>query len=202
MTADRWRSNAHNTRISADVGDRTTSAEIRAFAQTKLDSSAVIRGPSHLTHTKRKSRVQVAIAIIRRGGRILVGRRASGHLAGCWEFPGGKRAVGESWQACVRREVREELGIEIRIVRRLAPIRFEYPGRSVLLQPFEASPASGKPQPLSVNQLRWVTPAQLLRLKHPPANRGLIAQLSATSMSLRPARRHATISAVFGTIRR
>lgn len=122
--------------------------------------------------------VQVAVALIEHRGRYLVSRRPrSGHLAGYWEFPGGKRHPGESWTACLRREVREELGIEVRPVRRLEPVRFAYPGKTVYLQPFDCAVLRGRPRPLQVLAVRWVTPAQVRRLRMPPADRPLLERL-------------------------
>ena len=129
--------------------------------------------------------VRAAIAVIERGGRYLVDRRPPvGHLPNVWEFPGGKRRAGESWTACLRREVREELGVEIRVGRRLAPITHRYPDRRVRLEVFRCAIRSGEPQPLKSQEMKWVTPAGLGRLRFPPANRRLVAFL----LRLRPRR--------------
>jgi len=126
--------------------------------------------------------VRGAIAVIEHNGRYLVSRRpASSHLGGHWEFPGGKRRGRESAIACVRREVQEELGIDIRIGRRLAPLRFTYPNRRVELAVFRATILRGQPAPQASARLRWASPAQLARLRFPPANRPLIARLSTVS---------------------
>ena len=60
--------------------------------------------------------IEVAAALIVHQGRLLITRRhPQAHLGGLWEFPGGKREPGESWEACVVREIREELGVEMSV---------------------------------------------------------------------------------------
>lgn len=123
--------------------------------------------------------VQVAAAVIERNGRFLVSRRRSGeHLGGYWEFPGGKRRPGESWTACLRRELMEELGVTAEPAARLASIRYRYPDRVVRLEVFRCRLHAGTPRPLAVQAVRWVTPAQLRRLRFPPADRSLVHQLA------------------------
>jgi mutator protein MutT len=125
--------------------------------------------------------VHAAIAVIERSGRYLVShRRAGSHLAGLWEFPGGKRQSGETWQACLRREMREELSVEVACGRRLAPIRFAYSDRRVRLEVFRCRIVRGRPRALHAQAIRWVTPAQLARLRVPSANHALIQRLTRT----------------------
>lgn len=136
--------------------------------------------------SSRLPRVRAAVAVIERGGRYLVDRRPAGvHLPGVWEFPGGKRRAGESWRACLRREVREELGINIRVIRRLEPITYQYPDRNVRLEVFRCAIQTGIPNPLQCQEIKWVTSTQLGRLRLPPANQRLVASL----LKLRSARR-------------
>lgn len=122
--------------------------------------------------------VHAAIAVIERSGRFLISRRRpTDHLGGYWEFPGGKRRPGESWETCIRREVREELGITIRPMARLAPLRFQYPDRTVQLEVFRCQLVDGDPQPLGCQAIRWASAGQLGRLRFPPADRPLIRRL-------------------------
>ena len=122
--------------------------------------------------------IQAAIAVIERGGRYLVSRRKpEGHLGGLWEFPGGKRRVGESWGACLQRELYEELGIVAKLVERLAPLRFRYPDRTVRLEVFRCTIVKGEPHPLDCQEIRWVKPVQLSRFRFPPANQPLVELL-------------------------
>jgi len=119
--------------------------------------------------------LHVAIAVIERRGRVLISQRRRGsHLAGYWEFPGGKRELRESAPACLRRELREELGIAARPGKRLMLIRFRYPSHAVWLYAFRCTILSGTPTPLGCTRIRWVSLKQLGRLKLPPANRPLV----------------------------
>ena len=125
--------------------------------------------------------VQVAVAVIERDGRYLLTRRHHAvHQGGCWEFPGGKRHPGESWPACLRRELAEELGVRARIGRRLTTLRFRYPDRRVCLEVFRCR-IIGEPKPLASQAIRWVSMTQLKRLRLPPADRPLIELLASSN---------------------
>ena len=122
-----------------------------------------------------------AIAVIERRGRYLICRRRRGEfLGGYWEFPGGKREPGEPWEACLRREMNEELGVTVKAVRPFGSLRYRYPGRPMFFfKVYRCAIARGTPRPLAAAALRWVRPSQLGRYRFPPANRGLIARLRA-----------------------
>jgi mutator protein MutT len=129
--------------------------------------------------TRRLPLVCAAIAVIEQNGRLLISRRRSAdHLGGCWEFPGGKRLVGESWTACLRRELREELGISVSVAGQFASVRFRYPDRRVYLAIFRCAIKRGDPKPLGCEEIRWVRAADLSRYRFPPANRPLLRHLS------------------------
>lgn len=84
--------------------------------------------------------IKVTCAIIQFGDKILVVQRSAHmRLPLKWEFPGGKVEVGESEEACILREIREELNIDIELVARHTPARFDYPDFSILLIPFTAN---------------------------------------------------------------
>lgn len=127
--------------------------------------------------------VEIAAAVIRDGaGRVLVARRLAGaHLAGLFEFPGGKVRPGERPEDACRRECREELGVLVRVLGPAAP-RFEhaYPDRRVALSFFFCAlePGSPPPRALAAGELRWVEAARLGELEWPEANRALIARLA------------------------
>src|SRR5688572_5790556 len=95
-----------------------------------------------------KHPVQVVAGIIRQGGRYLITRRRSGvHLEGLWEFPGGRREPGETMEDCLRRELREELGIEITEPLPYRVVRYAYPDKLVELYFFFCSIEKGRPEP-------------------------------------------------------
>jgi 8-oxo-dGTP diphosphatase len=124
--------------------------------------------------------VEVAAAVIERRGRFLVTQRdPAKHLGGLWEFPGGKREPGESLEACLGRELAEELGVTIRVGERLAVVPWTYPERRVLLHFFRCRLAGGRITPRERQPYRWVTLAELAALPMPPADAELIARLAA-----------------------
>ena len=122
--------------------------------------------------------IEVAAALIVGGGRYLITQRRTGvHLGGLWEFPGGKREPGESLEDCLRRELREELGIEISSPVLFRVIRHDYPEKSVELHFFRCAIASGLPRPLGCEDLRWVAPEELDQFPLPPADQPLVEAL-------------------------
>src|SRR4051794_17048318 len=123
-------------------------------------------------------RVEAAIAIITRGEKVLVcQRRADDKFGGMWEFPGGKLEPGEAIEVCLHRELREELGIATRIVKRFPPLEHQYPHAFVRLCPFHCELDSGEVQHLECQDSRWIDPQRLADYTFPPANEGLVAQV-------------------------
>ena len=127
--------------------------------------------------------VDVAIAIVWRDGRVLVSRRLEdAHLGGYWEFPGGKIERGESAAQCAVREVLEEVGVTCAAASERALIEHEYPDRSVRLRPVDCRYLAGVATGLGALETRWVLPSELPRLKLPPANKALVAELTSVSL--------------------
>jgi len=130
-------------------------------------------------------RIQVAFALIERRGRYLICQRSPGtHLAGYWEFPGGKRKPGESWEACLRRELREELGVRVRQLCPVTQFRFRYPTRLIAFKVFRCRMA-GSPKAMDIKRFQWVTPARLGRFRFPPADRTIIDGLACVGTNQR-----------------
>jgi A/G-specific adenine glycosylase len=120
----------------------------------------------------------VAIGVVFKGGRVLIDRRRpSGLLGGLWEFPGGKRQGGESLKATLKREVWEEVGIRIKVIRPLLRVDHAYTHFRVRLHVFECRYVSGTPRCLGCTAVRWVRPGQLGRYAFPAANQKIIAAL-------------------------
>jgi A/G-specific adenine glycosylase len=104
----------------------------------------------------------VAAAVIRRGERVLIARRPSqGLLGGMWEFPGGKLEAGEGFPEALKREIREELGVEIEVGEELGQYRHAYTHFRVTLHAFEARLTGAEPEPLEASELAWVEPSRL-----------------------------------------
>ena len=120
----------------------------------------------------------VAAAIFDASGRVLIAERPPGkHMAGRWEFPGGKVAPGESEEAALARELREELGIEVLDARPLMRLTHRYPDRAVELSLWVVGGYRGEPQALDGQRLKWVERAQLDREDILEADRPFVAAL-------------------------
>ncbi|MGL4439127.1 MAG: (deoxy)nucleoside triphosphate pyrophosphohydrolase [Bosea sp. (in: a-proteobacteria)] len=122
----------------------------------------------------------VACALVDADNRILVTQRPEGkQLAGLWEFPGGKLEPGERPEAALIRELREELGIEVKEPC-LAPLTFAsygYQGFHLLMPLYICRRWEGTPRPVEGQAMKWVRPAKLRELAMPPADEPLIPPL-------------------------
>ena len=122
--------------------------------------------------------IQVAAAVIIKAGKCLIARRSPGlNLSGLWELPGGKLELGETPEECLRREIREELSIEISVGRFIAESRFGYPSGSIHLMAYQAAWRSGELQLTVHDQYVWVSEAELLSYTYPPADRPILDKL-------------------------
>jgi 8-oxo-dGTP diphosphatase len=122
--------------------------------------------------------ILVVAAVILRDGRYLVTRRQRGtHLAGYWEFPGGKVDAGESAEAALVREIAEELAVGCTVGELILRTTHDYPERSVTLA-FYVCRLTGEPSPALGQEMQWVEPAALPSLEFPAADEELIALLS------------------------
>ena len=121
-----------------------------------------------------------AVALIDADGRVLLAQRPPGkHLAGMWEFPGGKVHVGESPETALIRELKEELDIQTD-VKCLAPFTFAshpYEDFHLLMPLYVCRVWQGIARPLEGQKLAWVRPAQLADYEMPPADIPLVAML-------------------------
>jgi 8-oxo-dGTP diphosphatase len=123
--------------------------------------------------------VVVSAAVVFRDGEVLVTQRpAQTHLAGKWEFPGGKVERGEDPRETVVRECREECAIDVRVHDILEVTFHAYPEKDVLLLFWECELLAGTVQHLGVADHRWVAPAEVRRLDLPPADAPLAEKLA------------------------
>ena len=120
----------------------------------------------------------IAACVIRRGDKVLISqRRAHQMLGGLWEFPGGKRLPGEALEETARRELREEMGIEIRVGTCLCVVKHAYSHFRITLYAFDCRHVSGRPSALASDQVRWVPVRRLREYPFPAADREIIDRL-------------------------
>ena len=121
--------------------------------------------------------IVVTAAVIERDNAFLVTRRPAGtHLGGSWEFPGGKCDSGESLEACLRRELREELAADAQVGIEIHTTTHDYPDRRIELH-FLSCRLLTEPSAVLGQEMRWVARADLAGLQFPPADAELIRML-------------------------
>ena len=121
------------------------------------------------------SAIDVAAGLVFRDGKLLIAQRRRGdHLGGLWEFPGGKREPNETFQECLRRELKEELGIDAEPGELIEAITHVYPEKTVHLRFYSCRCQTGAPQSLGCDGFAWVTLADLPRYAFPAADQMLL----------------------------
>ena len=125
--------------------------------------------------------IEVVAALIRDdAGRYLITRRRQGtHLAGLWEFPGGKREADETLEQSLRRELAEELGAVFTVEELFETVRWTYPEKAVVLHFFRCRVTAGVIAPQEGQLMEWVAPAEFGRFDFPPADAELLRRLEA-----------------------
>lgn len=124
--------------------------------------------------------LEVAAALIFHGGRLLITqRRPDDHLPNLWEFPGGKLEANETFEHCLVREIREELGIEISVHELVEDLTHAYPEKAVRLRFYNCRLIRGEPKAIHVQAFEWVTREELPRFDFPAADVQLVARLIA-----------------------
>ena len=121
---------------------------------------------------------QVVAALIWRNGRFLACQRPAHKTRGLlWEFVGGKVEPGETKQAALIRECREELGVAIEVGETFMELTHEYPDLTVRLTLFHASIIDGEPQKLEHSDIRWITTDEIDQYSFCPADKDILAEL-------------------------
>jgi 8-oxo-dGTP diphosphatase len=127
-----------------------------------------------------RRRLLVVAALVREEGRILLSqRRADQSLPLCWEFPGGKVEPGEAPEAALAREVREELGCEVKVGAIFEVVFHAYDTFDLYMLVYQAEITAGRPHALQVAAVAWVPPKEIPALKLPPADYPLAHRLAA-----------------------
>ena len=119
-------------------------------------------------------RIEVVAAIIRRGDTIFATQRGYGDFKDWWEFPGGKMEPGETPEAALLREIREELDTEIRIDRFLHTVEWDYPAFHLTMHCYLSSLCSGSLHLLEHEAARWLTKEEIHSVRWLPADEILL----------------------------
>ncbi len=131
--------------------------------------------------------VVVAAAIIESRGKILLTRRKLDvHQGGLWEFPGGKQEVGETLEQCLRRELKEELDLEVDAVQYFHHLRHRYPEKEVELHFFTCSILRGDPKPLGSLEMAWVPKHELALHDFPEADLPVLSKILEDQLKAEP----------------
>lgn len=128
---------------------------------------------------KTQNYIDVAAGLVFRDGRLLITQRhADAHLGGLWEFPGGKREPHETFEECLARELREELGIEVEVRAEIESLTHVYPEKTVHLKFFQCRWTRHEPRLLDCLNFRWVTADELGGYSFPDADARLLRRLA------------------------
>lgn len=105
---------------------------------------------------------EVGAGIVWDGSRVLIARRQDhDHQGGLWEFPGGKRNAGESVAQCLRREMLEEIALDVEVGPLWRALTHVYPDRRVSIYFHLCTVRGGEPRPIECAEIRWVRPEAL-----------------------------------------
>lgn len=133
--------------------------------------------------------IAVGVIMDESGERVLIQQRPEeGLLGGLWEFPGGKQEPGETLEATVQREIREELGLDVAVAEKICVVKHAYTHFRITLHAFYCRYRGGEPQCGAAQQWRWVSPQELTHYAFPKANKTVLeAVVSGWSKTPAPA---------------
>lgn len=121
--------------------------------------------------------IEVVAAIIQRDGAYFATQRGYGEFEGQWEFPGGKIESGETQEVALKREIQEELGVDIIVEKFLRTTDYEYPSFHLTMHCYLCSIISGEIELREHKSARWLTAQTLDSVEWLPADRDIIKQL-------------------------
>lgn len=122
--------------------------------------------------------IEVVAAIIHQGGRILATQRGYGDCKGMWEFPGGKMEPGETEEQAIRREIAEELNVQIHVERKVCTVEYDYPQFHLVMHCFWCSMAGGELELKEHESARWLERTQWESVEWLPADVLVIEELA------------------------
>lgn len=127
--------------------------------------------------------IEVAAGIIQSGktGKVLATQRGYGEFRGKWEFPGGKLEPGETREAALVRELREELAVNVRIESFLSTVEYDYPNFHLTMHAFLCLVENGEITLLEHQSAKWLSPGELRDVEWLPADRELVNRLNESS---------------------
>ena len=127
---------------------------------------------------KTRNLIEVSAGLVFRHGQLIITQRPAGaHLGGLWEFPGGKREPGETFEECLVRELQEELGIEVIPGKTVESLTHDYPEKSVHLVFIACRWQHGEPQALGCADWKWIGLDELDHYQFPAADARLLERL-------------------------
>ncbi|HIC90784.1 MAG TPA: (deoxy)nucleoside triphosphate pyrophosphohydrolase [Syntrophaceae bacterium] len=127
----------------------------------------------------KKPHYEVTAGIILKKEKVLIALRPkAGHFGGLWEFPGGKRKDEESLEACLAREINEELGIHISVDKPFMVVKQSYPEFHITLHAFLCTHLRGDPKPIGCEDFRWVKIGKLNSFSFPEADKKIVEALA------------------------
>ena len=127
---------------------------------------------------KTRNLIEVSAGLVFRHGQLIITQRPAGaHLGGLWEFPGGKREPGETFEECLVRELQEELGIEVIPGKTVESLTHDYPEKSVHLVFIACRWQHGEPQALGCADWKWIGVNELDHYQFPAADARLLERL-------------------------
>jgi 8-oxo-dGTP diphosphatase len=127
--------------------------------------------------------IEVVAAIIQREGAYLATQRGYGEFEGMWEFPGGKIEFGESHEVALKREIQEELGVNIAIEELLCTTEYDYPSFLLTMHCYLCSIETGDIELREHKSARWLTPAEMGSVEWLPADKEIVDKLNNRSQS-------------------